>query len=716
MEVFMPNDTWDEKLSLNRSSDKITCDVAHGNAELPSISLKKIDPSLDDQHVTLFDSEKMEDNQVLLTVQEGLREIALFKEIDDKIVLFLSNSFVRKFNAQNPGILPAGTEKDDKIEFNIDRLKLSSSLNIEDIRIQGASTDLAIMFSALGCQVKNDKGQIGVVKNIDHPYDMYISSKFLNMAESLERGSKENSAISIERSSATDQLYVAQTKYQRASTNTPKEIVGMQIPDSSNPKIELLSVPKQTEESYINFRRDNNKKLFVYTQLFPREKESPATTYKYEQVTGISFQGSYKDGIPSQDNLQTLSVVLNLSNGKSIIAETFDMATQKAAAQKAVEQYQNIFDDQITAATKTPEAQSADANKLQIPNFAQEGQPLTIYPLNNSTLYNAKFDEVAQINRAVNEDNPNTTSSIISNNMNGSPTPNPGSDNDGQSGSVPINFEADGQTVENPQNDVQKPGDNLENNDGQSQNQQPLEESQSQSKGDQQNIENIFNIIPKKPKWNDYKSSETSIPLKYFLTIGLIAFAVLGAVFNPFFVLAAAAFGLSLLGQQTQAFKRFINFVKNVHAQRKWRREVNKTLYPVKSNYKNLKSTKNIFKKIGYSFANFFIFSFNNLLKRPFYFITGKNNAFRKKNIKTSSDNKKDQKRERATILKNRKKGYPEAFMENKEENKGNLQNVNNLFGENTPNSINQGKTNEEIASSATDQKGREPADQGRTR
>ena len=125
------------------------------------------------------------------------------------------------------------TPTDGYYEVEVDKVTLSEDMNIQDIQIKAGGKTLGMMFSSFGMQLKDAAtGTTTVVRNADYPFDMSVSTSFLERA--LTAG---DTAITIEDGAPKDNLEIMMLR-QEAAKHSPPETVTMKFGDD-----ELISVP-----------------------------------------------------------------------------------------------------------------------------------------------------------------------------------------------------------------------------------------------------------------------------------------------------------------------------------------------------------------------------------------------------------------------------------------------------------------------------------------
>ncbi|MBQ7327787.1 MAG: hypothetical protein IJX00_02360 [Clostridia bacterium] len=132
------------------------------------------------QTISVFKSDN-----VLMAVTEGddKKPVSVFtQESPDKPVQWhVSKDFLDKFKSENPGVDfgSSYTEVDGYYVFEVDKLKLSPNMDLEDLQIKGASSDIAFMFSARGFQARDKGAHAGQMKSAK-PLNIAMSDGYLN--------------------------------------------------------------------------------------------------------------------------------------------------------------------------------------------------------------------------------------------------------------------------------------------------------------------------------------------------------------------------------------------------------------------------------------------------------------------------------------------------------------------------------------------------------
>ena len=160
------------------------------------------------QVVSLLDSKSYDDSDgtpnilkgALLTVssQDNTKPVAVFAKekrivdgVETEVTTFkISTEFLSEFIEKNPSLssFPHGTEVGEYTSYDVDQLKLSENLTIEDVQIKAASEQFAVMFSALGMQLVDKDKNLGKFANTENPFNIGVTTDFLSSALSNQPG------------------------------------------------------------------------------------------------------------------------------------------------------------------------------------------------------------------------------------------------------------------------------------------------------------------------------------------------------------------------------------------------------------------------------------------------------------------------------------------------------------------------------------------------
>lgn len=131
------------------------------------------------QKISVFDDDKV----LLAVTQEGKPPISVFTQDSETSPIYwhVSKDYLDQFKRENPGVDfgSSMTERDGYYVFEVDKVKLSPNMDLEELQIKGASPDLAFMFSSRGFQVKDKDAHVGQMRSGSTPLDISISSSFI---------------------------------------------------------------------------------------------------------------------------------------------------------------------------------------------------------------------------------------------------------------------------------------------------------------------------------------------------------------------------------------------------------------------------------------------------------------------------------------------------------------------------------------------------------
>ncbi|MBE7075766.1 MAG: hypothetical protein E7375_01690 [Clostridiales bacterium] len=339
----------------------------------------------------------------LLIVSSGDKVSAYFEKDGDGLKVKVSEEFIAQFKAANPDMttFDAGEAKDGFYSFDIERLKLSSSLTIEDIQVKAGGKDFALMFSTLGFQVKDAEGKLGKTTAPSDHFDITVSTKFIEETYDLDSQCTMDktepaysavliSMIQMERKKATGEL----TGKTDAETEKKKnEIVSLKLPvGSKTPDVELYSIPiKDGDEiKYLNIKKEGTK-TFAYLHITGsatnnRTRQIP----RFYEIHSASLEASTTAG-----GLTKESLFLSIDNKRdknNDIPLSIDFGFEEN--KQALTALRNVM----------PEEFSHISNAYSEPigsTKTSDGKSLNIYPIPerpNAAI--ASLDDVAILSRA----------------------------------------------------------------------------------------------------------------------------------------------------------------------------------------------------------------------------------------------------------------------------------------------------------------------------
>lgn len=285
-----------------------------------------------DQTFTLIDSTSYTTDSsesvmkgVLATISKNNESpVAVFVEVDGKLRLDLSKEFVDNFKSENPNVnIPEGTTENGYVSYEIDKLKLDENLTIQDIQIKAASSDFAVMFSALGFQAMDNAGNRGVSKNTDSPFDLSVSTKFVEKAlQQKDKTSATNLEMPTE-GHAFEAIMISAIQLERAKTAKQKTAV------VSYGNFDLYSIPLEvkngdsTSLEYLNLMHDRSSgKTYTYMHITGESSKSK-TVPKFYEVDLANLEASAMD--PKSTTVENPSLYLGLKSGTNSVRVNIDL-------------------------------------------------------------------------------------------------------------------------------------------------------------------------------------------------------------------------------------------------------------------------------------------------------------------------------------------------------------------------------------------------------
>ena len=182
-------------------------------------------------------------------------------------------------------------------KYPIEKMKLSSSLQLEEIKISGAGTDIAMMFSALGCQVKNAEGKIAKLRCEDH-FDITVSTNLLK--ECFTAGSKCE-FDKVEPAYSSTLIALTQLERHKNVTNSKgKETaddICLKLPNEENPEVELHSlkvINADGSEQYLNLKIEDGK-TYAYLQTTNEATQKNYRTARYYEIDSAHLEAANPD-------------------------------------------------------------------------------------------------------------------------------------------------------------------------------------------------------------------------------------------------------------------------------------------------------------------------------------------------------------------------------------------------------------------------------------
>lgn len=182
-------------------------------------------------------------------------------------------------------------------KYPIEKMKLSSSLQLEEIKISGAGTDIAMMFSALGCQVKNAEGKIAKLRCEDH-FDITVSTNLLK--ECFTAGSKCE-FDKVEPAYSSTLIALTQLERHKNITNSKgKETaddICLKLPSEENYEVELHSlkvINADGSEQYLNLKIEDGK-TYAYLQTTNEATQKNYRTARYYEIDSAHLEAANPD-------------------------------------------------------------------------------------------------------------------------------------------------------------------------------------------------------------------------------------------------------------------------------------------------------------------------------------------------------------------------------------------------------------------------------------
>lgn len=283
------------------------------------------------------DADKSVMKGVLATISKNNDSpIAIFAEVDGKLSLKLSKDFIDNFKSENPKVnIPEGTTENGYVSYEIDKLKLDENLTIQDIQIKAASSDFAVMFSALGFQAMDNAGNRGVSKNTDSPFDLSVSTKFVGKAlQQKDKTSATNLEMPTE-GHAFEAIMISAIQLERAKTAKQKTAV------VSYGNFDLYSVPLEIKDNtgsasleYLNLMYDRSSgKTYTYMHITGESSKSK-TVPKFYEVDLANLEASAMD--PKSTTIENPSLYLGLKTGTNSVRVNIDLDYSNPTNAKAI--------------------------------------------------------------------------------------------------------------------------------------------------------------------------------------------------------------------------------------------------------------------------------------------------------------------------------------------------------------------------------------------
>lgn len=344
------------------------------------------------QELTLFDSKSysntgtssvLSDALLMVTTSDSPNPVAVFaKDQEAKGIKFrISKEYLDEFKTKNPKLsLPDGAEKDGYVSYDLANLKLTKNLTIDDVSIKGAGSDFAVLFSSLGCQIKDAEGNLGKQMNEKHPFNIGVSTDFV-----LDAFAEKNGCMLDKTDPAYSALLISRIQMERENAKKfyrrarkPKDKirdahkekdmpVHLKIPNANSADINLYSIPLKVkgkdgkdEVEFLNIRKEDEK-TFVYLHLSSENKKGIAIPRFYEvDVAGL------EDKNP-KDIVENPSLYLGLKDkGNNITSVNIDLDYDENA--ESLTMLKDIMKEPFEKTPSLEESSTAQKGEREIGN------------------------------------------------------------------------------------------------------------------------------------------------------------------------------------------------------------------------------------------------------------------------------------------------------------------------------------------------------------
>lgn len=331
------------------------------------------------QVVSLLDSKSYDDSDgtpnilkgALLTVssQDNTKPVAVFAKekrivagVETEVTTFkISTEFLSEFIEKNPSLssFPHGTEVGEYTSYDVDQLKLSENLAIEDVQIKAASEQFAVMFSALGMQLVDKDKNLGKFANTENPFNIGVTTDFLSSALSNQPG-----LLIDKKGKGFDALLIAAIQQKRQIGNDKHGKANEPVSIKFNQAgIELYSLPivLKDEEGkpvteYLNIKKDlESGKSYIYmhsTNELPRSKTVP----QFHEIDIIHLEESNDSTL---DGARGTSLFIGFKSGKS--ANRANIEIDYTANQTTLKTIKTVLDSEFE---RTPVAGSEHSTAM----------------------------------------------------------------------------------------------------------------------------------------------------------------------------------------------------------------------------------------------------------------------------------------------------------------------------------------------------------------
>jgi len=343
------------------------------------------------QRFTILDS-----SEVLAIVSKGDENIptAVFtKDKDGKVFLNLSTEYLNQFKAKNPAVkFENGTKNGEFTTFEIQ--KLSLDLNVGDLKIKGANTDFAILFSALRCQVRDNENHNGLLKNDDKLlFDISVSNEFVkNAFKETNVCSLAKSEDGIHKEPGYSALLISMIQQERHNQGTEKqnEIVELNL----NNEVTLYSVPfkDQNGMQYLNLRKENDK-VFAYMHLSTENSPNSLTVPKFWEIR--------ETGLEQNKNKTVNSLYFGLvGSNKNITSVNFKLPNYEENKESLIFLKNTLLSKEFEQMNENKKSTGGTSKKLKL-----EETEFDIHPIPNEAKTKLEsLDGIARLTRVFTPD------------------------------------------------------------------------------------------------------------------------------------------------------------------------------------------------------------------------------------------------------------------------------------------------------------------------
>ena len=304
------------------------------------------------QELTLFDSKSyqstgdskfLENSLIAITSSDKSSPVAVFtkdiKKDGDKsteVINFkISKTYFENFMSQESSKslnIPLGKVEGDYVSYEIEKLKLSQDLTIKDVQVRTATSEMAVLFSALGMQIMDKDGNKSIARNIEHPFNVSVSTDFLSstLKPEIEKTDAEKKLDFVKEGPAFETLLISQIQLE--GRKTPDKIVEVRLPlDSKETEITLYSIPLRIKvngeevEENLYLKKDKDGKSSAFLHITGENSKSKGIPKFYE----IDLAQLEESSNSTFDNAQNPSLYLGLRDGKNVARVNIDLDYDK---------------------------------------------------------------------------------------------------------------------------------------------------------------------------------------------------------------------------------------------------------------------------------------------------------------------------------------------------------------------------------------------------